>query len=420
MRQTVLDTLECLVYFRSMDNKMTAPSTVAQRDAFCLSALVRVCPPALVDEVIERCGCKEERVRLLPARFVLYYVLGLALFTDSGYREVMRQLVDGLHPVVDDIPHWHVPGNASIVEARARLGPEPPQELFRVVAQPLGHAGDRNVWYHGRWRVMAIDGLRLDVADTEANDTAFERPGHSRGVGSAYPQVQVVGLAETGSHAYVGLALGGCRQGETTLARELLPCLQPDMLCLADRNFFSYDLWRAVGERGAERLWRVKKNLRLDPVRRLADGSYLAYVYPSPVARKHQRDGILVRVIEFVVDDPGRGTELPVYRLITSLLDPGAAPAKELTVLYCHRWEFETANDELKTHLRGAGRVLRSKLPDGVRQEVYAHFLTHYAVRALMYEAADQAHLDPDRLSFINALRVVRRRVIAQSLFSPG
>ena len=168
----------------------------------------------------------------------------------SPSRGAARQ--DGLHPVVDDIPHWHVPGNASIVEARARLGPEPLQELFRVVAQPLGHAGDRNVWYHGRWRVMAIDGLRLDVADTEANDTAFERPGHSRGVGSAYPQVQVVGLAETGSHAYVGLALGGCRQGETTLARELLPCLQPDMLCLADRNFFSYDLWRAVGERGAD------------------------------------------------------------------------------------------------------------------------------------------------------------------------
>lgn len=411
--------LKCLMYVKSMVSKIDVVDAASQRDVFCLRALERVCPPHLVDQVIDHCGCREERVRLLPARFVLYYVLGLALFTDSCYREVMRKLVDRLHGAVDGISHWHVPGNASIVEARARLGVEPLQELFHVVAQPLGRAGDRNVWFH-RWRVMAIDGLRLDVADTEANDAAFDRPGHSRGAGSAYPQVQVVGLAETGSHAYVGLAIGGCRQGEPTLARGLLPQMAPDMLCLADRNFFSYELWRAVGEQGTERLWRVKKNLRLDPVRRLSDGSYLAYVYPSPVARKHQRDGILVRVIEFVVDDPGRGAELPVYRLITSLLDPKDATAKELAVLYVHRWEFEIANDELKTHLRGAGRVLRSKLPDGVLQEVYAHFITHYAVRALMYEAADQAQIDPDRLSFINALRVVRRRVVAQSLFSPG
>jgi len=191
------------------------------------------------------------------------------------------------------------------------------------------------------------------------------------------------------------------------------------MLCLADRNFFSYDLWQAVNERGADRLWRVKKNLRLDPVRRLPDGSYLAYIYPSPAARNRQRDGVLVRVIEFVVDDPAREVALPMYRLITSILDHEAAPAKELAIVYCQRWEFETCNDELKTHLRGAGRVLRSKTPDGVRQEIYAHFLMHYAVRTIMYEAADQAQIDPDSLSFINALHVVRRRVVAQALFSP-
>jgi len=402
-------------------DKLLAPKDMStQRDRFCLRALTQVYPPSLVDEIIEQCGCKEERVRLLPARFVLYYVLALAAFSDSSYREVMRQMVDTLRPAVDGIPRWHVPTKGSIVEARDRLGPEPLERLFDVVAQPLGRDGDRNVWYRGRWRVMAMDGLRFDVADTEANAAAFDRPGHSRGAGSAYPQVQVVALAETGSHAYVALALGGCRQGETTLARDLLPHLQPDMLCLADRNFFSYELWRAVGQRGSERLWRVKKNLRLDPVRHLPDGSYLAYVYPSPVARRRQKEGILVRVIEFVVDDPGRGSPLTPYRLITSILDPATAPAKELAVLYCHRWEFETSNDELKTHLRGAGRILRSKLPDRVRQEVYAYFLTHYAIRALMYQAADRAQLDPDRLSFINALRVVRRRIVAQSLFSPG
>ena len=402
-----------------MDKAAVVSETAAHRDVFCLRALCRVYPSKLVDEVIERCNCKEERVRLLPARFVLYFVLALALFTDSSYREVMRKLVDSLRATVDGIQHWHTPSKGSITEARERLGPEPLQELLRTAARPLGREGDRNVWYRGHWRVMAIDGLHLDVADTAANETAFGRPGHSRGEGSAYPQVRVVALAETGTHAYVDLTVGGCRQGESTLARDLLPHLEPNMLCLADRNFFSYDLWRAVNERGADRLWRVKKNLRLDSVRRLPDGSYLAYIYPSPAARKRQRDGVLVRVIEFVVDDPGRQVELPVYRLITSILDHQAAPAKELAILYCHRWEFETCNDELKTHLRGAGRVLRSKTPDGVRQEIYAHFLTHYAVRALMYEAADQAQIDPDGLSFINALHVVRRRVVAQALFSP-
>ena len=402
-----------------MDKAGAVPDTPAQRDAFCLRALARVYPAKLVDEVIQRCDCKEERVRLLPARFVLYFVLALALFTDSSYREVMRKLVDSLRAVVDGIQHWHTPSKGSITEARERLGPEPLQELFRTAARPLGREGDRNVWYRGRWRVMAIDGLHLDVADTVANATAFDRPGHSRGAGSAYPQVRAVALAETGTHAFVAVTIGGCRRGEPTLARDLLPHLESDMLCLADRNFFSYDLWRAVNERGAERLWRVKKNLRLDPVRRLPDGSYLAHIYPSTAARKRQRDGVLVRVIEFVVDDPGREIELPVYRLISSILDHEAAPAKELAVLYCHRWEFETANDELKTHLRGAGRVLRSRTPDGIRQDIYAHFLAHYAVRALMYEAADQAQIDPDRLSFVNALHVVRRRVVAQALFSP-
>ena len=402
-----------------MDKAAAVGETPAQRDAFCLRALVRMYPSTLVDEVIQRCNCKEERVRLLPARFVLYFVLALALFTDSSYREVMRKLVDGLHAVVDGIAHWHTPSKGSISEARDRLGPEPLQELFRTVARPLGQQGDRSVWYRGRWRVMAIDGLQLDVADSTANETAFGRPGHSRGEGSAYPQVRVVALAETGTHAFVALTIGGCHQGEPTLARDLLPQLEPDMLCLADRNFFSYDLWRAVAERGAERLWRVKKNLRLDSVRRLPDGSHLAYIYPSPAARKRQRDGVLVRVIEFAVDDPGREVELPVYRLITSITDHELAPAKDLAVLYSHRWEFETGNDELKTHLRGARRVLRSQTPDGVRQEVYALYLAHYAIRALMYEAADQAQIDPSRLSFVHTLHVVRRRVVAQALFSP-
>ena len=189
------------------------------------------------------------------------------------------------------------------------------------------------------------------------------------------------------------------------------------MLCLADRNFFGYKLWKAAAEK-ADLLWRVKKNLTLEREKTLPDGSYLSHVYPSAQARRRRRDGIAVRVIEFVLDDP-RATAKPpeVYRLITTILDHEEAPALELAVLYCQRWEFETTNDELKTHQRGAQEILRSGTPDGVRQEIYAFFLTHYAIRSVMYDAAQEAHLDPDRLSFTHTLHVLQRKVIAQGLF---
>jgi hypothetical protein len=188
-----------------MDKSAGVSETADRRDVFCLRALCRVYPSTLVDEVIERCNRKEERVRLLPARFVLYFVLALALFTDSSYREVMRKLVDSLRATVDGIQHWHTPGKGSITEARERLGAEPLQELLRTAVRPLGREGDRNVWYRGRWRVMAIDGLHLDVADTAANETAFGRPGHSRGEGSAYPQVRVGGVGRNGYSRVRGL-----------------------------------------------------------------------------------------------------------------------------------------------------------------------------------------------------------------------
>ena len=403
-----------------MDNPTRQPPHPASdiRDALSLRALEHVFPRAVVDEVIAACGCKEERVRLLPAHLVFYYVLTLTLFMESSCREVMRKMAESFKAL--GLPaDWHVPNKASLSMARARLGFEPFEAMYTKVVRPLGQPQDRSVFYRSRWRVMAIDGVRLDVADSPSNADAFGRPGNSRGDRSAYPQVQVVGLAECGTHAYVDLVLGGCRAGETTLARTLLRSLESGMLCLADRNFFGYKLWKAAAEK-ADLLWRVKKNLILEREKTLPDGSYLAHVYPSAQARRRQRDGLGVRVIEFVLDDPRiTGKPLEVYRLMTTILDHQQAPARELAVLYCQRWEFETTNDELKTHQRGAQEILRSGTPDGVRQEIYAFFLTHYAIRSFMYDAAQENNIDPDRLSFTHTLHVLQRKVIAQGLFSP-
>ena len=235
---------------------------------------------------------------------------------------------------------------------------------------------------------------------------AFGRPGASRGK-AAYPQLRFVSLVENGTHVLVGSRLGRYRDGETTLARQVVGTLAAEMLCLADRLFFAYPLWQQARATGADLLWRVKKHLRLPCRQRLADGSYLSVVYPSARDRRHDTAGVTVRVIEHTL--PGDAEDL--YRVVTSILDPAQAPAGELAALYHERWEIETALDELKTHLRGATIVLRSKTPDLVRQEFYGLLLAHFAIRGLMHEAAVKVGIDPDRLSFVHAVRVIRRKL---------
>jgi IS4 transposase len=203
--------------------------------------------------------------------------------------------------------------------------------------------------------------------------------------------------------------MSGYGDGEITLAHKVLPALKEGMLCLADRNFYGFDLWKKARASGADLLWRVKRNLRLPCEERLPDGSYLSTIYRSDKDRRRGSDGIRVRVIEYTLEGVD-GAE-PIYRLVTSVLDPGQAPAQELAALYHERWEIETALDELKTHLRGSRIVLRSKTPDLVRQEFYALMMTHFAIRGLMHEAALQDREDPDRLSFLHAVRVVRRKL---------
>lgn len=374
-------------------------------------------PPELVDRVVARAGRRERRQRLLPARVVVYYVLAMALFADCSYEEVMRQLVEGLSWASGWRVPWQVPSNAAIFLARQRLGPEPLAALFEEVASPLAVPGTAGAFYRD-WRLVSIDGTCIDVPDTNANEERFGRARSGRGEGvGAYPQLRLVGLAECGTHALLKVSAGAYTDGEQTLASGVVDALKPGMLCLADRGFYSFSLWDRARATGAELLWRMKSNQRLPVLERFPDGSWRTEVFAAE-DRKRQH-GVSARAIQYTVEDPGRPSSEARYRLLTTILDPERAPAQELAPLYPQRWEFETTLDELKVHQRGPRVVLRSKLPDGVIQELYGYLCVHYAIRWLMHAVALEAGHDPDRVSFIHALRVARRTTGSHPGFSP-
>jgi hypothetical protein len=387
-------------------------------DHISIGVLTRVFPPELVDGVVAEAGRRERRHRLLPARVVVYYVLALALYAESSYEEVMRQLVEGLAWESGWQQEWEVPSKVAIYKARQRLGREPLELLFRAVAVPLASESTRGAFYRGL-RLMSLDGTCLDVADTPQNDATFGRPGTGRGQGvGAFPQLRLVALAESGTHAVVDAALGPYTSSEQALADRLWGSLEAGMLCLADRNFYSFERFQKARQTGAQLLWRVNSTVGLPRGHTLPDGSYLTSIYALK-DRRARRDGQRARVVEYQLDDPALAEEEQRYRLITTMLDPDAAPASELAALYPQRWELESALDELKTHQRGPRVVLRSKHPDGVYQEAYGHLCTHYAIRRVMHDAALQADLVPHRLSFIRSLRAARRSARTQPGFSP-
>ncbi len=392
------------------------PSGTRITDFISLGVLTKTIPLAAIQTVLRGAGKASVRQRELPAHVVVYYVVALALYMQSSYREVLRCLLEGIRWLLGPAADVKVTGKSGISQARTRLGWEPLQQLHDAIVKPIAIESTKGAWYR-TWRLISIDGSTMDTADEKDNERAFGRPSASRG-NSAFPQVRFVSLVENGTHVLFGTRLGGVDTGEITLAKQVLSCLVKGMLCLADRNFFGFELWNQALSTGADLLWRVKKNLRLPCEKRLPDGSYLSRVYASPKEQRHGQNGVVVRVIEYRLEGiPGAE---PIYRLLTTILDHEVAPATELAALYHERWEIETALDELKTHLRGSRIVLRSKTPDLVQQEFYGLMMAHFAVRGLMHEAALKANEDPDRLSFLHAVRVVRRKIASFASIPPS
>lgn len=380
--------------------------------------LTRSIPSQVVDEVVAAQGRTEQRSRLLPARLVVYYVMALALFASDGYEEVMRRLVQGLAWTACWGGTWRVPSSPAISKARTRLGPAVLAALFDRVCVPVGTPATAGVFYRS-WRLVAVDGTTFDTPDEAANTARFGKPSNDRGKG-AFPQVRLVALAECGTHAVFAAAMAGTTTGEQDLLRRLLGKIGPGMLVLADRNFLGHQLWIAAAATGAELLWRAKSDTRLPVVTELAEGSYLSYLAAPGTRGRGQR--IPVRVIEYTLaasQSPHPHKAGEVYRLVTTILDPHAAPAPQLAAAYAQRWEIESVFDEIKTHQLDSRPVLRSLTPDGVEQEIWGILLVHHAVRDLIHITAHDAGIDPDRVSFTRAVRAARRQVTDQAGLSP-
>ncbi len=388
-------------------------------DLVSVGVLTRVFPPELVDEVIAEVGRTEQRHRSLPARVMAYFSIGMALHSEGSYEDVLAQLTDGLSWASGWTEIYSPPSKSAIFQARARLGAEPMAALFERVARPIGGDAMPSVWLAGR-RLVAVDGMCLDVADTPVNAEHFGRPGVNKGERAAFPQARVVALAECGTHAVFAAQVGTYAESEGVLADRLLGRVVPGMLVTADRGFFSYALWRKASAAGADLLWRIRTDTSAPKpihVEDLPDGSWLADLRQTHSKAAREAEPMRVRVIDYTVDD---SRENPTgYRLFTTVLDPDEASATDLAAAYAQRWEIESTFDELKTHQRGPRTVLRSKSPDLVLQEIWGHLCCHFAIRSLMADAAAHSGHDPDRVSFVAALRITRQTLAHPGAFPP-
>ena len=398
-------------------------------DAIGIGTLTRLIPRELVDEVVGSLGRKELRKNKLPARVMVYFVMAMSLFYGDGYEEVMRKLTAGLQYLGTWRRDWKMPSPGGLCQARQRLGPEVMRELFERVAAPCALRSTRGAWLAGR-RLMAVDGFGMEAPDSEENAAYFGYAGKKERC--SFPYVQMAALAECGTHAIVAAAIGQKGEGEETLTTRILSggAIEAGMMVTLDAGLYSYQNLRAVIDAGADALFRAGSNVGLPVLGWLPDGSYLSFAADPDAKRLNSYrlrkglvkitdlPGIPVRVVDYEIPDRGDGDE--IFTLVTNITDPGDVTAAEMAAAYHERWEAELVFDELKTHQRGSGVILRSRKPDLVRQEIWGLLLTHYGIRRLMREAADQAELDPDRISFIRTLRVIRRQVSGQAAFSPS
>lgn len=391
---------------------MGAQAGLSLADRAAVGVLARTFPVELVDRVIDQFWRREQRVRQLPARLVFYLVLALCLFPQESYRSTMKILMNAFGRGAGG---RSVPTAGAIGTARRRLGAGPVETIVRQVIQPVANIDTAGAWYQN-WRLVAFDGTTFTVPDTEDNDDEFGRPGSGRGEGkSAYPQVQAACLVELGTHAVFDARVDAYATAETKLIEEMFSVLRPGMLVLADRGVYSFQRWNKAGETGADLLWRVSSNLILRPVERLTDGSYVAEVMPPKNARTVS---FRLRVIEYRLPDVKDGKD-ELYRLVTTILDPVLAPAKDLAILYHERWDIEGYFKQIKSVQLNADKIFRSKSPDGVRQEFWAHLGVHYATMQIVVDAAHLAQLDPDRISHKNTVRIIRSRIWIPDSFPP-
>jgi Insertion element 4 transposase N-terminal/Transposase DDE domain len=401
----------------------------ALTDLVSLGVLAAAVPRDVVDEAVAVTGRGARRAGgKLPPHLMVYFVMALALFADEDYEEVAARLTGALREWGEQ--DWEVPTPGGITQARQRLGAEPMAEVFGQVAVPVAGLDTVGAFVAG-WRLMSLDGMEWDVPDSPANRAFFGVRAGPGGQG-AFPKLRVVTISECGSHAPVAAVMGpagkGKGTGERTLARSLLGQAEEGWLLLADRNFYCFTDWCTAADTGADLLWRVRRDARLAPLKMLPDGSWLS-VLIQPTVTPCRRAAIVaaarrgedldacqaryVRVISYDVPDRAGGDDDDdgLIVLVTTITSPQAAPAADLAAAYHQRWEHETGNQQLKTYLRGPGKVLRSRSPQLAEQEIWGYLLAHYAISALICEAATNAGIDPDRVKFKRTLRIIRRAV---------
>jgi hypothetical protein len=423
-----------------------AQDVVVSPDQVSLGVLVTAVPRDAVDDAIAACGVGAQRSDgTLPPHVVAYLTMALCLFTEDDYTEVATKVTGSLDRWGCWNAAWSVPTASAITQARKRLGRQVFPEIFERTCGPvageahpmaglLAEGRTRGAWLRG-WRVLAIDGFEVDVPDTKENAAEFGYAGSGENR-SAYPKARVVAMAECGTHAFVAAEVDAYRVGEKTLAQRLYPRLRADELLTADRNFYSFEAWGLAAATGAALVWRAPTQLGLPVVKVLSDGTYLTVLINPKIRGAARRERLLAaaragadldpelahlaRVVEYDVPDRAGNGSGELIVLLTTVTDPAQARADELADVYSQRWEEETGNDQLKTHLRGPGRVLRSRLPDLVHQEIWAWLIVHHALAALITQAAVAADLDPDRISFTRALRLVRRTATGTADIPPS
>ena len=405
-------------------NKRVQTGAGGITDRISFGVLARTLPRQVVNEELEVKRRKEQRIRALPSHMVVYYVIAMSFFMQTGVEEVLRWVLEGVrsffgvHAIV-------IATKGAITKARVRVGAEVIEALYKRSVKPQAVEGTRGAWYKGL-RLVSMDGSTLDLQDTEENAEYFGYAEGGRGE-CAFPKLRFVSLVETGTHVLFGAQMGSYKTSENALAQQVIYSLEEGMLCLADRLFYSFDFWNQARDTGAQLLWRVRNNMVLPVEKYLADGSWLTTIYADPKSRRQRRNGVKVRVISYRLKDNDANAGKTIgsnesYQLLTTLLDYEKYPAEELAELYPERWEIETAYDEFKTHLRGGRVVLRSKTPELVQQEFYGFLLAHFCTRQLMHEAALANDIEPLRLSFSHTVEIIKRKLPASTKagFSPS